>query len=35
MTMAEAISASCIPYYQEIERRVGRDRMQQSIALLE
>ena len=29
LTMAEAFKVSCVPYYQEVARRIGRDTMQQ------
>ena len=29
LTMAEAFKVSCVPYYQEVARRIGKDTMQQ------
>ena len=29
LTMAEAFKISCVPYYQEVARRIGKDTMQQ------
>ena len=31
MDMSEAFKVSCVPYYQEVARRIGRDTMQQWI----
>ena len=31
MTMAEAFKVSCVPYFQEVARRIGRDTMQRWI----
>jgi beta-lactamase class D len=34
MTMAEAFKVSCVPYYQEVARRIGKDTMQKWIDTL-
>ncbi len=34
MTMAEAFKVSCVPYYQEVTRRIGKDTMQHWIDTL-
>jgi beta-lactamase class D len=34
MNMAEAIKVSCVPYYQELARRVGEEKMREMVKLL-